>query len=37
MEPKNDGPGDNPERPWVLGWALFAIVIALLATLVFGW
>jgi hypothetical protein len=37
MAPNNDNHGDDPERPWALGWVLTAIIIILLATLVFGW
>lgn len=37
MARNDDEPGNDAERPWVLGWVLFAIVIILLATLVFGW
>jgi hypothetical protein len=37
MASHDDEPKDGSERPWVLGWVLSAIVIILLATLVFGW
>jgi len=26
-----------PNRPWALGWVLFAVAVILLATFVFGW
>ena len=37
MAQNKDDKRDDAERPWVLGWVLSAIVIILLATLVFGW
>jgi hypothetical protein len=37
VAPGDDDRDNEVERPWLFGWALFAIVIILLATLVFGW